>query len=94
MYRVEFEIAVHLFCVTQAQEFAYQKYINDIIKDHRINPILKYSTGGNPDSGLKLFEPTGINWRDAEDGDQEDIQELSSTHSLGTIKAIWFEHRS
>lgn len=92
--RVEVEIQVHIFARTQAQEFKYQKYINDLIKLNRIAPILKYSENPTPtNSGWKELSNTGINWREAPDGEPEDIRDQPNTHSLGSIKAIWFEHK-
>jgi len=95
MFKCEMEIEVHLSCINQLQEFRYQKHINDLIKEWRRNPILKYSENPSPvDSGLKMFNPLGINWRTAADGDPESAQDISHTHSFGKITAIWFEHRS
>lgn len=94
MFKCEKEIKVHISCINQQQEFRYQKHINDLIKEWRRNPILKYSESTPVDSGLKMFDPLGITWRSAPDGDPESAQDISHTHSFGTIKAIWFEHRT
>jgi hypothetical protein len=93
LFKCEYGIAIHLFCTTKLQEFRYQKHINDLIKEHRRRPILKYYDSNN-NSGLNILTPTGIRWHSAPDSKPEDVQEITNTHSVGFITARWYEHRT
>lgn len=93
LFKCEYGVSIHLFCTTKQQEFRYQKHINDLIKEHRRRPILKYYDSNN-NSGLNLILPSGIKWRSAPDSMLEIEQEITNTHSLGFLIARWYEHRT
>jgi len=96
LFYCKFSVQVHIFAISKFQQFQFQNEIRRIIKENRRNPIIKWSeyVGGSPpqnDSGLKIIEPTSPVWKQAED--TQDNTDNSETHSVGTLKACWYEHR-
>jgi len=100
LFMIRKQCQIHLFAVTQQQEFLMQREVNRILKEKRRSPILKYSTDFDTppvtavNSGLILFDPANANWREVPEGDPQDPQDITETHSVGIVDAVWFEHRT
>lgn len=97
LVRESYGVAIHVFSASQQQEFLFTREIKRILKEFGRDPILKYSTDYDTppttalDSGLKTIRPHNPRFTSEDD---ENIQTDYMTHSVGTVNAIWFEHRT
>lgn len=97
VHRLELDMSIHIFSINQKQEWQFIEEIGRILKENRLSPIIKwseYSPNTNPpnqqnNSGLKMFDPPTPTFRDAEDN--QVVGDVSETHCLGVVMAIWYE---